>query len=64
MASYKDLVLFTSQPRLVLAWFLAVSRSSWWQVYSVYTPVFAVKAGYSSASAGLVIALGTGVASP
>lgn len=60
MSNYKDLVLFTSQPRLVLAWFLAVSRSSWWQVYSVYTPVFAVKAGYSSASAGLVIALGTG----
>src|SRR5690606_20739080 len=60
MPSYKDLALFISQPRLLLAWLLAVSRSSWWQVYSVYTPVFAVKAGYNPASAGLIIALGAG----
>ncbi|WP_328700195.1 MFS transporter [Brucella tritici] len=60
MPGFKDLVLFKSQPRLVLAWLLAVSRSSWWQVYTVYTPVFVVMAGFSSASVGPIIALGAG----
>ena len=60
MPGRADLKLFASQPRLVLAWFLALSRSSWWQVYTVYTPVFAVKAGFGAASAGPIIALGTG----
>lgn len=57
--STKDVALFAAQPRLVLAWFLAVTRSSWWQIYGVYTPIFAVKAGLGSAAGGLIIAIGS-----
>ncbi|MBV2143648.1 MFS transporter [Falsochrobactrum sp. TDYN1] len=59
LPSYKDVFLFASQPRLRLAWLLAVVRSWWWQVYVVYTPIFAVKAGYGYSAGGVIIALGS-----
>ena len=33
---------FFAQPRLRLAWTLAAARSSWWNMFYVYTPIFAV----------------------
>jgi hypothetical protein len=36
---------FFAQPRLRLAWTLAASRSSWWSMFYVYAPIFAVTAG-------------------
>lgn len=59
LPSFKDVFLFASQPRLKLAWFLAIVRSWWWQVYGVYTPVYAVKAGYGYSTGGIIIAIGS-----
>src|ERR1051326_949988 len=36
---------FFAQPRLRLAWTLAAARSSWWNLFYIYTPIFAVTSG-------------------
>ena len=51
---------FFSQPRLRLAWTLASARSSWWNLFYVYTPIFAVTAGLGAQAGGLVVSIGTG----
>ncbi len=49
---------FVSQPRLVLAWTLAVGRNGWWLMYFVYTPIFVTQAGYSAELGGALVSLG------
>lgn len=51
---------FFAQPRLRLAWTLAAARSSWWSMFYVYTPIFAVTAGLGAQVGGLVVSIGTG----
>ncbi len=51
---------FFTQPRLRLAWTLAAARSSWWSLFYVYTPIFAVTAGLGAQAGGLVVSIGTG----
>jgi MFS transporter, ACDE family, multidrug resistance protein len=51
---------FFTQPRLRLAWTLAAARSSWWNLFYVYTPIFAVTAGLGAQVGGLVVSIGTG----
>ena len=49
---------FVQQPRLVLAWTLAVGRNGWWLMFFVYTPIFVTEAGYSAEVGGALVSLG------
>ena len=46
---------FFSQPRLRLAYALAVSRSTWWAVLNVYGPIYIVKTGGTATLGGLLV---------
>jgi MFS family permease len=48
------------QKRLVLAWLMAIGRGSWWSVYFVYAPIFAVTHGLGDDVAGLLVSVGAG----
>jgi MFS family permease len=58
-AGRSDVRQFLSQPRLRLAWLLATMRASWWCMYIVYTPIFAVSHGLGASIGGLMIAIGS-----
>jgi MFS family permease len=47
------------QPRLLLAWGLAVGRSAWWSMYFVYAPIYVVNEGLGEIWAGAIVSLGT-----
>jgi MFS transporter, ACDE family, multidrug resistance protein len=49
---------FAAQPRLVLAWLLAIGRNGWWTMYFVYTPILVASFGRSAETAGALISLG------
>jgi MFS family permease len=53
------LARFFEQPRLRLAWVLAVARSSWWSMFFVYAPIYAVTANLGPVMSGLIVSLGT-----
>ncbi len=50
---------FFRQPRLRLAWTLALARTSWWIMFFIYAPIFVTELGYSERVAGMVVSLGT-----
>lgn len=50
---------FLRQPRLRLAWVLAIGRAAWWQVFFVYTPILIIAANYDATYTGAI----TGIAS-
>jgi predicted MFS family arabinose efflux permease len=56
----KYLPRFFAQPRLRLAWTLAAARSSWWSMFYVYTPIFAVTSGLGAETGGILVSIGTG----
>ena len=49
---------YVSQPRLVLAWFLALGRNGWWVMNFIYTPIYVTKAGYGPEVGGGLVSLG------
>lgn len=51
---------FFAQPRLRLAWVLAIGRSSWWVMFFVYAPIYLTSSGYSAETAGLIVSAGSG----
>lgn len=51
---------YFSRPRLVLAWLISASRNSWWAVFFIYTPIYAVQSGLGEFAGGLIVSLGTG----
>ncbi|MGH7155046.1 MAG: hypothetical protein ACREF3_14065, partial [Acetobacteraceae bacterium] len=51
---------FFAQPRLRLAWALAAARSSWWNLFFVYAPIFAVTSGLGAETGGVMVSIGTG----
>jgi MFS transporter, ACDE family, multidrug resistance protein len=51
---------FFGQKRLRLAWTLASTRSSWWNLFYVYTPIFAVTSGLGAEVGGVVVSIGSG----
>jgi predicted MFS family arabinose efflux permease len=55
----KYLPRFFRQPRLRLAWGLAVGRSAWWSMYFVYAPIYVVNSGLGEIWAGAIVSLGT-----
>lgn len=50
---------FFTQPRLRLAWGLAIGRSAWWSMYFIYAPIHVVNSGLSEVWAGAIVSLGT-----
>lgn len=50
---------FLRQPRLRLAWGLALGRTSFWVMFFVYAPIFVTQQGYSEETAGLVVSFST-----
>jgi MFS transporter, ACDE family, multidrug resistance protein len=51
---------FFAQKRLRLAWTLASTRSSWWSLFYVYAPIFAVTSGLGAETGGVVVSIGSG----
>ena len=54
------LVRFFSQPRLRLGWALAVGRSSWWGMFQVYAPIYAIQSGLGAEIGGAMVSIGVG----
>jgi MFS family permease len=54
----KYLHRFFGQPRLRLAWFLAMGRSAWWSMFFVFAPIYAVDSGLSPETGGAIVSLG------
>ncbi|MGC0055866.1 MFS transporter (plasmid) [Brucella pituitosa] len=52
---------FLRQPRLRLAWVLAIGRAAWWQVFFVYTPILIVAAEYDPSYTGAVAGIASGL---
>ncbi len=50
---------FNQQPRLRLAWLLALARSSWWIMFFIYSPIYCVQAGLGTESAGAILSIGS-----
>lgn len=50
--------VFFRQPRLRLAWLIASVRSSWWVMFFIYAPVFAVESGLGAEAGGLMVSAG------
>ncbi len=57
---FQFLPRYFSQPRLVLAWFLAVGRNSWWVVFYYYGPVYMVSCGAEESTTALVVSVANG----
>ena len=53
------LARFFAQPRLRLAWGLAVGRSAWWSMYFIYAPIHVVNSGLGAVWAGTIVSFGT-----
>ena len=49
---------YTAQPRLVLAWALAVGRNGWWVMFFVYAPIFVTQSGLDPEVGGALVSLG------
>lgn len=49
---------YAAQPRLVLAWVLALGRNGWWLMYFVYTPILIANFGYGPEIGGMLVSIG------
>jgi hypothetical protein len=49
---------FVAQPRLALAWVLALGRNGWWVMNFIYTPIYVANAGYRPEVSGALVSLG------
>ena len=49
---------YFAQPRLALAWMLAVGRASWWGMFYVYVPIYAVESGLGAQTGGYIVSAG------
>ena len=56
---FRNIRRFVSQPRLRLAWTLALARNSWWLVFVVYTPIYAKLYGLGELVGAAVVSIGT-----
>jgi MFS family permease len=50
---------FFGQPRLRLAWVLAVGRSAWWSMFFIYAPIYAVNSGLGAVAGGAIVSAGS-----
>jgi MFS family permease len=51
---------FFRQPRLRLAWGLAIGRSAWWSSFFIYAPIAAVEGGLGAETGGIIVSIGLG----
>lgn len=49
---------YAAQPRLVLAWVLAIGRNGWWLMYFIYTPILVDTFGYGPEVGGMLVSIG------
>jgi MFS family permease len=49
---------FVAQPRLVLAWTLALGRNGWWVTFFIYGPIYVAHTGYPPQYGGALVSLG------
>ncbi len=49
---------FFAQPRLRLAWALAMGRAGWWMMFFVYAPLYAVASGLGEVAGGVIVSAG------
>lgn len=56
---FKYFKRFFEQPRLRLAWILAIGRAGWWAMFFVYAPIYAVESGLDPVTAGAIVSLGS-----
>jgi MFS family permease len=52
------LLRFFAQPRLRLAWTLALGRAGWWILFFVYAPIYAVTSGLGEVMGGAIVSAG------
>jgi ACDE family multidrug resistance protein len=57
---WHNLRQFFAQPRLVFAWSMAIGRNSWWVMFYIYGPIYAVQSGLGEMAGGLLASAGTG----
>ncbi|HCX88300.1 MAG TPA: hypothetical protein DG761_09765, partial [Gammaproteobacteria bacterium] len=50
---------FLEQPRLRLAWVLTLARSGWWQLFIIYTPIYAVHSGLGELWGSAIVSIGS-----
>lgn len=51
---------FLSRPRLLLAWVVALGRSTWWAMLFIYTPILAVQSGLGAMAGGIIVSTASG----
>lgn len=49
---------FFAQPRLRLAWTLALGRSAWWSMFFIYAPIYVFSAGFGEQWSGAIVSVG------
>ncbi|MFT5116013.1 MAG: ACDE family multidrug resistance protein [Kiritimatiellia bacterium] len=49
---------FVSQPRLRLSWFITLGRTAWWNVFFIYTPIYAVTTGLGEFAGAAIVSIG------
>ena len=49
---------FVSQPRLRLAWIIPFARSTWWAMFFVYPPIYAINSGLGETNGALLVSAG------
>ncbi len=49
---------FVSQPRLRLAWIIPFARSTWWGMFFVYPPIYAISSGLGETNGALLVSAG------
>ena len=57
---FRFLPRFFEQPRLRLAWVLAIGRAGWWSMFFVYAPLYAVESGLDKVTAGAIVSVASG----
>jgi len=48
---------FWRQPRLRLAWVLALGRSAWWSMFFIYAPIYCIESGLGDEMAGIILSV-------
>ena len=50
---------FVVQPRMRLAWILALARAAWWMTFVIYTPIYAKVSGLGELAGAATVSIGT-----
>ena len=50
---------FAGQPRMRLAWTLALARAAWWMTFVIYTPIYAKVSGLGELAGAATVSIGT-----